>query len=104
MVAKRVKAKKKSFNPLKKKNKAVKAEKLDPRIEKIYEEWVEYKDPVTGKIVRQKVKITRYKPAGQQAEKHVISSSDAMDQIDNLDDGLHIYVHGAEEKEGNEKD
>lgn len=105
MVAKnsktKAKSKKKTFNPLKKK-KEKKADKLDPRIEKVYEEWVEYKDPVTGKMVKQKVKITRYKPAGQLEEKHIITSKDATDEIDHLDNGLHIY--SADEKESSEKE
>jgi hypothetical protein len=104
MVAKKSKSrsKKKSFNPLKKKKKEKKADKLDPRIERIYEEWIERKDPITGKITRQKVKITRYKSAGELAEKHVIPSKDTADEIDNLDNGLHIY--SAEEKESGEKE
>lgn len=105
MVAKnsksKAKGKKKTFNPLKKK-KEKKADKLDPRIEKVYEEWIERKDPITGKIIRQKVKITRYKPVGQLEERHVIASKEATDEIDSLDNGLHIY--NADEKESSEKE
>jgi hypothetical protein len=100
---KKVSKKKKSINPLKKKKKpSKKTEKLDPRVEKVYEDWMELTDPVTGKRVKKKVKITRYKTAGEQAERHVITATDINDQIDSLDDGLHIYSSDDKDQKGDE--
>ena len=36
----------------------------DPRIEKEYFEEIEVTDPLTGKKIKQKVKITRYRATG----------------------------------------
>lgn len=38
----------------------------DPRIECEYYEEIEITNPKTGKVIKQKVKVTRYKPAGEQ--------------------------------------
>lgn len=95
------KAKKRLVNTLKKKAKVqakVKDKpKLDPRIERIYEDWVEFVCPVRGKV-RQKVKITRYKSHMQEPERHVLAGNTASEQADALDDGLHIYAEIDEEK------
>ena len=80
------------------KEKAVKKPRMDRRIERIYEEWVEFICPIRGKV-RQKVKIVRYKTAQYQYDKQSVNSSTgAEDQLDQLDDGMHIYSP-EEEKE-----
>lgn len=68
-----------------------KAEKLDPRVERIYEEWIERLCPKTGKKIKQKVKIVRYKPLSEQVEKHVVPTTSVDTELEKLDDGLHIY-------------
>jgi len=65
----------------------VKKAKLGPLIEKIYEEEIEFDDPVRGKI-KQKVKIQRYKTPNEQANRQFMSSSN---DLDGLDDGLDAY-------------
>jgi hypothetical protein len=57
-------SKKAKNNPFKK-QKAKEPDKLDPRIEEIYEEEVEINCPVRGKI-KQLVKIKRYRPISQE--------------------------------------
>lgn len=41
-----------------------KKKRKDRRVEREYSDWVEVTDPVTGEVIRQKVKITRYKTKG----------------------------------------
>lgn len=65
----------------------------DPRIEEIYEEEVTFTCPVRGKVT-QKVKVKRYKPLGEQNGKHVVISSDSIDELEKNDDGLSIYSDG----------
>ena len=99
----KTKPKKKHINVLKKKAKPKpkKAEKLDPRVEEIREEWVEYICPVRGKV-RQKVKIIKYKSLGEQNEKHIVPTNTTSEQIDAIDNGLHIYSVDEEKAEKEE--
>jgi hypothetical protein len=70
--------------------------KRDPRIEEIYEEIVTFTCPVRG-LVTQKVKVKRFKPLGEQLEKHlVVSIGELVDQLEEKDDGLSIYSDGEE--------
>ena len=75
----------------------------DPRIEEIYEEEVEFICPVRGKI-KQKVKVKRYKPLGEQSERHVIVGQDLTDVIEEKDDGLSIYNDGEDLGVSDKKD
>lgn len=68
----------------------------DPRIEQVYEEEVTFMCPVRG-LVKQKVKIKKYKPATDQQNKHlIVSVSELVDQLEEKDDGLSIYSDGEE--------
>lgn len=81
-----------------KKQAPVKATKprKDPRIEEIYEEEVSFTCPVRG-LVKQKVKIKRFKPLAEQESKHlVVSLSELAESLDEKDDGLSIYSDGEE--------
>ena len=89
-MAKKVKLKSK-LNPLKKPK-----ERKDPRIERVYEEEVEYICPVRGKV-KQKVKIKRYKTLGSiAAMSNVVPVNDSMSELEERDDGLSIYDDGAD--------
>ena len=46
-----------------------KKKRKDRRVEKEYSDWIEYTDPLTGKIVRTKAKVTRYKTKGDRFNK-----------------------------------
>ena len=71
-------------------------EKLDPRIEKIYEREITFDCPVRG-LVTQKVKVKRYKPLAEQHQKQPISSaSEVVDKLEEKDSGLSIYNDGEE--------
>jgi hypothetical protein len=70
-----------------------KAPRKDPRIEEIYEEEVEFMCPVRG-LVKQKVKIKRYKSLQEIEERRLIASRDALSQLEETDDGLEIYSDG----------
>ena len=71
-------------------------ERKDPRVEEIYEEEVTFTCPVRG-LVKQKVKIKRFKPLAEQATKHLMTSiGDLVDKLDEQDDGLSIYNNGEE--------
>lgn len=41
-----------------------KKKRKDRRVEREYFDWVEVTDPTTGQVIKQKVKITRYKTKG----------------------------------------
>jgi hypothetical protein len=70
-----------------------KKERVDPRVEKVYEETVTFTCPVRG-LVKQKVKIKRYKPLSEIGEKHIVQADELIDKIENEDDGLSIYKEG----------
>ena len=68
----------------------------DPRIQEVYEEEVTFTCPVRG-IVKQKVKVKRFKPAAEHDTKHlVVSISELAEKLDEKDDGLSIYNEGEE--------
>ena len=73
-------------------------ERKDPRIECTYEEVVEFMCPVRG-LVKQKVKIKRYKPLSEGSDKHVLAPGSFVDAIEKQDDGLSIYKDGDPEVE-----
>ena len=83
------------------KKKAVKAKKIvkekkDPRIEETYEEEVTFVCPMRG-LVKQKIKVKRYKPLDQQDNKNSILPVDKLaEQLDSEDDGMSIYSDGEE--------
>lgn len=71
-------------------------EKKDPRIEDTYEEEVSFMCPVRG-LVKQKVKVKKFKPLAQQDPKYRIAASDEItSQLDSEDDGMSIYSDGEE--------
>lgn len=72
---------------------AVVKERKDPRIEVTYYEDVTFTCPVRGQVT-QKVKIKRFKQLGDMTGKHVIVSSDSIDELEKNDDGLSIYNDG----------
>lgn len=55
-----------------------KKKRKDKRVEKEYSDWVEVKDPVTGKIIRQKVKITRFKAKGEISREHSVIKEEEL--------------------------
>lgn len=63
----------------------------DPRVEKEYYKEIEFTCPIRGKV-KQKVKITRYKPFGQMPDIKKVRVEDQSQMIDDLDDGLNIYA------------
>ena len=74
----------------------VKKPRKDPRIQEVYEEEVTFTCPVRG-LVKQKVKIKRFKPATEQESKHlVVSINELTEALDKKDDGLAIYSDGEE--------
>jgi hypothetical protein len=71
-------------------------EKLDPRIEEIYEREITFRCPVRG-LVTQKVKVKRYKPLAEQVQKPLVTSaSELVDSLEERDSGLSIYDSGEE--------
>lgn len=54
----------------------------DPRIEEEYFEEVELTDPATGKLVKHKVKITRYKAVGERP----VGKKGVVEEIEESDD------------------
>jgi hypothetical protein len=78
--------------------KATKApkDKKDPRIEETYEEEVTFMCPKRG-LIKQKVKVKRFKPLSQQLVTHVTAPTDELDsKLDSEDDGMSIYNDGEE--------
>lgn len=70
--------------------------KKDPRIEQIYEEEVSFTCPVRG-LVKQKVKVKRFKTLEEQTSKHLVATIDELtSSLDEKDDGLSIYSDGEE--------
>lgn len=71
-------------------------EKKDPRIEETYTEEVEFMCPVRG-LIKQKVKVKRFKPLNQQDPKYRIVTIDELAaKLDTEDDGMSIYSDGEE--------
>jgi hypothetical protein len=69
-------------------------EKLDPRIEEIYEKEITFQCPVRG-LVKQKVKVKRYKPLAEQQQKPIVNAgTEFVDKLEEKDDGLSIYDDG----------
>jgi hypothetical protein len=70
--------------------------KKDPRIQQVYEEEVTFMCPKRG-LVKQKVKIKRYKTLEEQTNKHLVATIDEITaKLDETDDGLSIYSDGEE--------
>lgn len=83
------KATKKS-NPKEKKPK----ERKDPRIKETYEEEISFMCPIRG-LVKQKVKVKKFKPLNQQDPKYRIAPIDELTaKLDTEDDGMAIYSDG----------
>jgi len=91
--APKVKAQNKRVKETSPKEKPIK-EKLDPRVEEVYEKVIEFNCPVRG-LVKQKVKVKRYKPLGEQYQKQLINSaSELVNKLEERDNGLSIYDNG----------
>lgn len=66
-------------------------QKQDPRIEEVYEQEVTFHCPKRG-LVKQKVKIKKYKTVVEADPKHTIKpENDVIEKLENEDDGLQIY-------------
>jgi hypothetical protein len=94
-ITSRMKTSKKKFLKNKKlvKEKPIK-EPLDPRIEEIYEKEITFLCPVRG-LVKQKVKVKRYKPLAEQYQKPLINSANELvNKLEEKDNGLSIYDNG----------
>jgi len=71
-------------------------EKKDPRIEETYEEEITFMCPLRG-LIKQKVKVKKFKPLDKQDPRHVIAPIDEIStQLDANDDGMSIYSDGEE--------
>lgn len=71
--------------------KAKTKQKLDPRIEEVYEQEVKFLCPKRG-WVTQKVKIKKYKTVVEADAKHTIKpENDVIEKLEGDDDGLQIY-------------
>ena len=79
-------------------SKAVKKERLDPRIEEIYEKEVEFICPMRG-LVKQKVKIKRFKSLMQTTTVHTVPTTDTLNELESQDDGLSQFAGNDEEVE-----
>jgi hypothetical protein len=78
------------------KEKPAPKEKLDPRIEEVYEREITFTCPVRG-LVTQKVKVKRYKPLGEQSAKPIVNSANELvNALEEKDSGLSIYDSGEE--------
>lgn len=76
---------------VKKKATKQKKEKIDPNIESIYETEVTFTCPVRG-LVKQKVKVKKYKSQMTQERKVLLDSdNDLISKIDDLDDTLSTF-------------
>lgn len=53
-----------------------KKKRKDRRVEKEYFDWIEVKDPTTGNVIRQKVKITKYKTRGARFTKPAVQEEE----------------------------
>lgn len=73
------------------KNKTKKSKKKDPRIEEEFYEEIEVTCPNTGKKIKQKVKVTRYKAVGPKPVGNKGISEELNEEID--------YAFGTEESE-----
>ena len=54
----------------------------DPTIEEIVEIEVEVKDPVTGKMIKQKVKMKRLKPIKDGGRRVFVGASSVLDDLE----------------------
>jgi hypothetical protein len=89
------KPKKKTKKSAPKEKKAPK-ERKDPRIEETYEEEVSFMCPIRG-LVKQKVKVKRFKPLNQQDIRYrIVPIDEIVAKLDNQDDGMAIYSDGEE--------
>jgi hypothetical protein len=79
------------------KGKTKKTQTLDPMVEEVIVQEIEFDCPVRGKV-KQKVKIKRLKK-GNGDYKPVIKASDAIDALDREDDGLTMYDETDEDVE-----
>jgi hypothetical protein len=78
------------------KEKKAPKERKDPRIKETYEEEVSFMCPVRG-LVKQKVKVRKFKPLNQQDLRYRIAPTDELEtKLDNEDDGMAIYSDGEE--------
>jgi hypothetical protein len=62
----------------------------DPRIEEMYEEYIEFMCPIRG-LVKQKVKVRKFKPLSSE-QLQPIAAGDPLADIESKDDGLSIYA------------
>jgi len=72
------------------KKKSAKKVAVDPNIEEIYEETIEFHCPKRG-LVKQKVKVRKFKTRCIDTVDILKAESDIIDKIEEADDGLSIY-------------
>jgi len=72
-------------------------ERKDPRIKETYEEEISFMCPVRG-LVKQKVKVKKFKPLNQQGLRYGIAPpiDELVAKLDTEDDGMAIYSDGEE--------
>src|SRR5271154_5485011 len=72
-------------------------ERKDPRIKETYEEEISFMCPVRG-LVKQKVKVRKFKPLNQQGLRYGIVPpiDELVAKLDTEDDGMAIYSDGEE--------
>jgi hypothetical protein len=60
----------------------------DPQIEEIVEMDVEVKDPVTGKMIKQKVKVKRLKKVTHDPHRVFVGPKDIIEDLESKEDDL----------------
>ena len=78
---------------LKEKTKVAATAKKDPRIEETYDEVITFMCPKRG-LVKQKVKVKRYRATASVDVKNVLSGTELEDILEEKDDGMSIYSDG----------
>jgi len=63
-----------------------KKKRKDRRVEREYFDWVEVTDPTTGEIIKQKVKITRFKTKGDRFNKKTVVSEEELGYDQSVDE------------------
>jgi len=71
----------------------VAAAKKDPRIEETYDEVITFMCPKRG-LVKQKVKVKRYRATASVDVKNVLAGTELDDILEEKDDGMAIYSDG----------
>lgn len=68
----------------------------DPQIEEIIEQEIEFKDPITGKMIKQVVKVKRLKKVKTE-HKVFVGARDLIDDIESKEDDISMAELDPEE-------